>query len=212
MTSVPKPSLSSPDGTEKRLDASSKSLPTEWIERLFDRLAAYYGSRFADMWRGCDLAEIKRVWAAELGAFSREELARGADACRTRDWPPTLPEFLKLCRPALDYERAWLEACEQMARRESGEDRWSTPAVYWAAVRIGRDLQALPYSAMKTRWATALDFAECDIRCGRTPNMVPAKLMELPNSGGTMVSRDEARRRLDEIKTKLGEKLRVVPQ
>lgn len=76
----------------------SSALPEPWIERLFSRFEALYGAKFADAWKGCDLRNVKAVWAETLGACSREELSAGITACLTKDWPPTLPEFLKLCR------------------------------------------------------------------------------------------------------------------
>lgn len=76
----------------------SSALPEPWIERLFSRFEAMYGAKFADAWKGCDLRNVKVVWAEALGACSREELAAGISGCLRKDWPPTLPEFLKLCR------------------------------------------------------------------------------------------------------------------
>lgn len=75
-------------------------LPDAWIERLFDRLAALYGSKFADLWKNTDLQNVKATWAEKLGGFGdRPDIIRHAlDACDDRPWPPTLPEFLGLCR------------------------------------------------------------------------------------------------------------------
>ena len=76
----------------------SSALPEEWIERLFARFEAMYGAKFADAWKGCDLRNVKIVWAETLGSLSRDELSAGIAGCMTREWPPTLPEFVKLCR------------------------------------------------------------------------------------------------------------------
>lgn len=75
-------------------------LPDAWIERLFDRLAALYGSKFADLWKNTDLQNVKATWAEKLGGFAdRPEIIRHAlDSCDDRPWPPTLPEFIGLCR------------------------------------------------------------------------------------------------------------------
>lgn len=78
----------------------SSALPDPWIERLFLRFEAMYGAKFADAWKGCDLKSVKSLWAETLGALSREELAKGFAGCMSKDWPPTLPEFVKLCRMA----------------------------------------------------------------------------------------------------------------
>jgi len=163
------------------------------VDRLFARLGAFYGARFADMWRDADPVELKRVWAEELAGFSPEELARGIDGCRTRDWPPTLPEFLRLCRPALDYEAAFCEAAEQMYRRQQGEDRWSDPAIYWAATWMGRDVMAVPYAVAKARWCANLNRALQAIRGGELPNEVPERLQTLPAPGATVASADDAK-------------------
>lgn len=78
----------------------SSALPEPWINRLFSRFEAMYGAKVADAWKGCDLQNVKAVWAETLGCFSRDELAAGISGCMSRDWPPTLPEFVKLCRQA----------------------------------------------------------------------------------------------------------------
>lgn len=82
------------------LPANARVLPDAWIERLFERLAALYGSKFADMWRGVDLESVKRTWAEKLGGFAeRPEIIKHAlDACDDKPWPPTLPEFIGMCR------------------------------------------------------------------------------------------------------------------
>lgn len=178
----------------------SKSLPTPWVERLFARLSGFYGSKFSDMWGG-DPATAKAVWAEELADYSAEEIGRGLAACRSRPWPPTLPEFLLLCRPGLDYERAFLEAVEQMPRRAEGRDQWSSPTVYWAAAKIGNDILSHGYKSIQARWQKAMDEAGEDIRMGRLPPHVPPRLEALPAPGQTYVSAEEARERLAEIKS-----------
>lgn len=208
MTSELQPSPALPAETGKSSTAkSSTGVPLSWIEKLFERLSAYYGARFADMWRGCDLEGVKQVWAAELGDCTRDEIARGVAACRTRDWPPTLPEFLKLCRPAIDYERAFIEAVEQMRRRERGEDAWSTPAVFWAAVKLGGDLRANPYPAIRCRWQSALDDAIAGIRSGALPGEIPPRREALPPPGQTSVPPEVARQRIAAMRDSLARKM-----
>lgn len=137
--------------------ANPSALPESWVERLFLRFSSMYGSKFADLWRGCDLASVKGLWAEELAGFSADEIKCGIDCCKTRDWPPTLPEFLKLCRPPVDFERAFIEAVKQISLRDSGRDEWSHPAIYWAAVEIGAfDLRNSSWSGIGKRWTAAL--------------------------------------------------------
>lgn len=166
------------------------------IERLFARLAAMYGARFADLWRGADIEHVKRVWAEELSDYTRDEIARGVAACRSRDWPPTLPEFLKLCRPAMDYERAFIEAVEQMHKRGSGADRWSSPAVYWAAAELGKDLSVYPYAHIAKRWQAALDEAGSRVASGDLPAEIPPRREALPAPADVTVPPEVARKRI----------------
>jgi hypothetical protein len=95
----------------------SHPLPQPWIERIFTRLSAFYGSKFADLWGNSDLANVKAVWSEELSAYSGDEIAAALAQCKTRDWPPTLPEFLKLCRPPIDPVMAYHEAIDGLAAR-----------------------------------------------------------------------------------------------
>lgn len=174
-----------------------------WIERIFERLSAYYGARFADMWRGCDLEGVKKIWSDELGEFTKNEIAQGVKSCRAREWPPTLPEFLKLCRPELDYERAYLHAVEQMRKRESGDDEWNNAAIFYAARKIGNDLRNNPYQSIKTRWHSALDEAVNDIRTGKLPDEIPPRAIAIPAPGGQSMTKESAEKMTTEIESML---------
>lgn len=169
--------------------AKPSALPDAWIERLFSRFSAMYGSKFADLWRGTNIDHVKALWAEELGGYAPDEIKRGVDACKTRDWPPTLPEFLKLCRKPIDPERAFAEAVEQMARRESGADRWSHPAIYWAAVKVGAfDLKHETWRTMANRWREVLDE---QLAKGDWPE-VPERREALPAPGQTTPDPEKA--------------------
>lgn len=77
------------------------SLPPAWIDRLFARLTAYFGvQKVGAMWAGADMDEIKAVWGEELGRFKGESIAAALERLRDSgsEWPPTLPEFVELCR------------------------------------------------------------------------------------------------------------------
>lgn len=174
-------------------------LPAAWIERLFERMAGLYGARFADVWRGTDPERVKRIWAEELAGFGGEEIARGVQALKTRDWPPTLPEFLRLCRQTSDPRADWTEACEQMRIRLEGKgaDAWSRPQVYWAAVAIGwYDLNSTAWDQIKTRWEKALASAKVD--------PIPEYRAALPPPGQQTITREEAVSRISQIRDRLG--------
>lgn len=81
--------------------ARLSALPDAWIRRIFGELEAYYGSLFLDRWRGTDVAAVKRTWAEKLASFSDDPACFGralAEVLEGHPFPPTLPEFIDICR------------------------------------------------------------------------------------------------------------------
>ncbi len=137
-----------------------------------------YGKKFADQWSGIDPESLKQCWAEELAGYSGEEIRRGLDVCKTQVWPPSLPEFLMFCRPAIDLERSFLEAVRGCAARRQGTmGTWSSPRIFWAAQEFGAfDLLEARWDRSKARWAAALDAVGDDFR----PIPEPALRLEAP--------------------------------
>lgn len=132
-------------------------------------MAGMYGKHFADLWAGQPIEAVKVVWADGLAGFSGNEIGLGLEACKRRKFPPTLPEFLELCRPPINAEAAFVEAVQQMRKRHAdGSDTWSNPAIYWAARELGDDLFGMTYKALESRWLHELNKAQAK------PNVVPA--------------------------------------
>lgn len=70
-----------------------------------------YGSRLADMWAGVNQAEVKATWAETLEQFTLDELRYALDACmKSYDFPPSLPQFLALCKAQKKPENLKLDA------------------------------------------------------------------------------------------------------
>lgn len=84
------------------MDATSPALPNEWIPRLFRRLRSVYGSRMDQMWGQADPEDLMTAWGDELAGFEgadiREALVLTGE--QHPDFPPTLPQFVGLCRAA----------------------------------------------------------------------------------------------------------------
>lgn len=174
-----------------------------WIDRLFSRLSAFYGSKFADLWRGTDLAEVKAVWAEELAGFSGAEIAKGLEGCKAKEWPPTLPEFLLLCRPKVSLEALFHQAVTQLsARRNRLPEVWPSLRLFWAAQRIGNDLLGSNYKALAGRWEAAWHEAAAD---ANKPIPQPSEACALPEPGKTTLPKEEAQRRIAEIGLQLGQ-------
>ncbi len=127
---------------------SKEPLPDSWVERIFQRMQGLYGSLWVDRWRSGETVErngrqfdrgllnAKATWAQELGGFSgqHERIARALESCRHRSMPPTLPEFLDLCRQQVAEQTLSLPPPTQDAERRQRNIEQAT------AVKIGGDV------------------------------------------------------------------------
>lgn len=173
---------------------STKPAPLSWVESLFSRMQGMYGSKFLDMWRDTDITSVKSLWAEEMGKLTRDQLKRGVEALRTQDWPPSLPQFIKLCAPSVDSLVAYYEAVAGIQARAKGEmGVWSHPAIFWAATPLAFDLGNQTYSQIKARWERAL--AE-QMERGEWDD-IEAPLLTLPEPD--RLTREEAAKRLQEV-------------
>lgn len=149
-----------------------------------------YGAKFAQQWEGLTPRELKDSWNQKLSGLTEAQVRRGLTACVTREWPPTLPEFLKLCCPWLIPELAYHEAVRGVSARRRGETGdWSHPAVYWAAVGVSTvDLLNSNYGAIKTRWERTLTE---ELSKGAWLDIPPPRAA-LPAPGQTLATRAQA--------------------
>ena len=78
-----------------------------WVRKLFAELQGNYGTRFLDMWRSgvtdtnnddVGLLNAMDMWAEKLAGFRErpDAIRRVLDTLPKH--PPTLPEFVELCR------------------------------------------------------------------------------------------------------------------
>ncbi|KPC53012.1 hypothetical protein WG78_10995 [Amantichitinum ursilacus] len=120
-----------------------------------------------------------REWAEGLyeEAVTFAMVKTGLEALRRRQgpdqYPPSLPEFIALCKAIPDFEEAFYEAQKQSSNREYGEDSWSHPAVYWAALDFGvYELRQTTWKASKTRWVRILS-NRLSGPCSPIPKLLP---------------------------------------
>lgn len=174
------------------------AFPVPWAVKLIDRLYALYGAQFLRQWEGIDKAELALAWAEELSGYTGDEIARGLAACKAKPFPPTLPEFLLLCRPTLNPEAAYHEAVAGMVARNGGErGEWSHPGIYWAAVRItSHDLLSIGWQAIRGRWEAALR----DVMAKGKWDPVPEPVAALPAPGKASLSREQQRQAMEKVK------------
>lgn len=65
--------------------------------RIWSRMTEIYGHRWASA-----MGEAPtESWSMAIGQLSHDELKRGLRACMTSGeaWPPSLPQFVAMCRP-----------------------------------------------------------------------------------------------------------------
>lgn len=107
------------------------------IDKLFNFFLVRYGKLWADRYAnlGLTMNEIKKEWEAEISRLTPQELQTGIDACRTKTFPPTLPEFIQMCwhgHPSSD--EAWAIALKAMDENETVT--WTNEIMYaWERCR-----------------------------------------------------------------------------
>jgi len=177
-------------------DWPEEAIPQQWIEKLFEEMLFTYGKKFSDQWAGADPRKLKMHWARKMFSLTNEEMRRGVEAMRKKDWPPTLNEFMSLCKPPIDSTVAYYEAIEGLAERERGNiGTWSHPAIFWASAKMASDLKSLTYSGIKARWEKALTE---EIEKGKWAE-IPKPTIALPAPGKAELSKEQATKMLSQL-------------
>lgn len=169
---------------------------------LLKKMADSWGKPFYDKWAHLKPGEMLEIWCRDLRGITELEFRRGVAKLNDLERPPSLPEFLKACRPAVDPLKAYYEAIEGCRSRERGEvGTWSHPAIFWASVRVtAYELKTQSYSAIRGRWEAALaaELAKNQWEPIETP------LLALPGPKTDKFSREAAAKMLQQIKTQAG--------
>ncbi|HVM93904.1 MAG TPA: hypothetical protein VMT67_13870 [Terriglobales bacterium] len=74
------------------------AIPQRWVEALFATMSSTYGARFADLWRGTEIAQVKRQWGIELAKLTSAQMKAGRENLMQLVKAPTCPEFIAHCR------------------------------------------------------------------------------------------------------------------
>ena len=170
------------------------------MDHLFNRLDGMYPNR----WRAAfsneyAIANWRDAWAEAFDeeGITTQMISDALSACRKAyDWPPSLAEFMKVCKPAIDVDAALYEAIDQMRARQQGKDEWSHPAVFWAAARVGEfDMLGQTFAVLKPRFEAALNA----VLKGDNFQPVPPRVPMLQAPGRAESTREYGRQRLDEL-------------
>lgn len=176
------------------------------VERVFQSFWLSFGKRFVERYsavmeedgqlRDVGIRGAKVGWALRFGRerLTDQDIERGLKGVGAN--PPSLDEFVAMCRPPSLIRAAFLEAVTQLTLRQSGRDQWTNPAVYWAAMDVGHwDMTHLGHDQLIGRFEEAfrLRLAEASIA------PVPPALPSLPAPGRGESDRGRARAALDKI-------------
>lgn len=199
MNAVTEPSRFSTAPQSRWLDPHP-ALGISLMDHLFNRLDGAYPNR----WRAAfatdqAIANWRESWAESFEAvrLTPDEVKAGLNRCRAKlDWPPSIAEFIKACRPPVNYDAALYEACQQLRLRSEGKDEWTNPAFFWAAVKVGEyDMLNVSHGQLIKRFAAALDeVLESDVQ------PVPARAIALPAPGHTRAAPERVKAEVEKVR------------
>lgn len=160
------------------------------IDHLYNRLDGMYPHKFSSFFTDIDAIDNwKKAWAEVLyeEKITPLEVKKGLQFClRNYDWPPSLPEFLKACRPYLEPETAFFIARTSLEERNTGLfGYWPHPAIYFAAIRLGQyEMLNKGYDELKKRWQLLLE----DELSKKEWDEIPPVLKALPDYKSEKIS------------------------
>lgn len=174
----------------------------EAIDWLLRRMGAMWGKSFFDKWSMLQPGEMLDTWSKATKGLSELEFRRGVAKLKDFERPPSLPDFLKACRPEVNPLTAYYEALEGVRSREQGEvGTWTHPAIFWASVRVSTfELKNQSYSQIRQRWETAL---AAELAKGQWDE-ISAPMVALAAPEVKPLSREAATKMLQELKEKSG--------
>ena len=124
----------------ERQGVSHNALPDSWIDRIFMQMSVLYGSKLSGLWSGSNLEDVKRGWAEKLGGFREMPgaIKEALDALDSKPYPPTLPEFIALCREAArPVSYTHLDVYKRQGQRRP----WGPSARWRRCWRVGRPVR-----------------------------------------------------------------------
>lgn len=111
---------------------SRPPLPQNWINKIYSTMQGHYGSRFVNMWKTGDqlpngqdagYVNAQQIWADKLAGFAEYPESIAYVLERLPEHPPTLPEFVELCRRAPRKEQRMIEFKVSAEDHERNKER-----------------------------------------------------------------------------------------
>lgn len=76
------------------------SLPENWTDKIFQKLALVYGRDFTGRYEGIPLEEVKADWAHELSGYQQSPHSIAYALQNLPEKPPNVLQFRAICRSA----------------------------------------------------------------------------------------------------------------
>lgn len=86
------------------------SLPRQWVERIFEKLAVVYGQDFVRLWEGMDMDRVMDDWANRLAPYERAKHALQFALENLPARPPNCIQFEAIAQRAPAKPMVQLEA------------------------------------------------------------------------------------------------------
>ena len=100
------------------------SLPTPWIDKIFQRFMLTYGDHFLAAYRSMPIVEVKSLWSEKLAGFvDNPDAIAFALANLPSERAPNVLQFRDICRQAPAPNRLQLPAPEEDPEKVAAELR-----------------------------------------------------------------------------------------
>lgn len=143
--------------TENSPSQLPSSFLPEWVAALFVLFQAYWFHK----WTSCVPNELVyetaiSEWSRALNGVTPEQAKDAIEQAKALDWPPSLPEFLKLCRKSAGvptYLEAYENAREILSNRAffSEAERNRTPFLHPAVELALNRMSTFEFRGMQDR-------------------------------------------------------------
>lgn len=148
----------------KQSDTAASPLPSDTVSKLWRLMTDIFGYRWASAYGTTDQSG---TWGKGLAGLTSEDIGRGVRKVIElgMDWPPSMPEFRKLCEP--DEADLGLPTMDQAYRAAARRDWKLHPAVFHAAKIVGQwELEQKPEYITRPLFAKAWETVVKRIRAG----------------------------------------------
>lgn len=176
------------------------------MDHLFNRLDGAYPGRWKSAFPSTQsITNWREAWVEAFieDGLQPSEIKAGIAACRKLyDWPPSIHEFIKACRPDVS-EEAFRHAVALTSTPVDQRNYGADSVMYWAIQRFGEhELRTVSWDRAKERWRKIFESCRDENRRGMLP-IIPERREALPSPGQASISPEEAAKRVKSLKLSL---------